>query len=77
MTGIPWNAYYYDGVGNSLPPTRTELIEAESESDAAKVAKSHMGRSKRVEIDGPRWWSAQKLVILAAEDGQGPLSKPH
>ncbi len=76
MSNVPWHAYYYDGVENSRPPTRTEMIEAETESDAAKVAKSHMGQCKRVEIVGPRWAPAQTLVILAGDEGQGALSNP-
>jgi hypothetical protein len=76
MPIAPWHAYYYDAVENSGPPTRTEMIEAESESDAARVAKSHMGRCKRVEIAGPRWANAQTLVILAGGEGQGEQPNP-
>jgi len=71
MTGVPWHAYYFNGTENSRPPTRTELIEAECENDAAEIAKSHMGRCKRVDIVGPRWASFQSRVILAGDDMPG------
>jgi hypothetical protein len=77
MANIPWQAYYYDRFENSGPPARTELIEAACETDAAEVAKSHMGRCKRVEIVGPRWANSLSRVILAGEDKQGPHAQPH
>jgi hypothetical protein len=77
MSTIPWNAYYYDGLETSSPPTRTEVIEAECENDAAQVARSHMGRSKRVEIVGPRWANSQSRVIVAGDDARGLLGKRH
>ena len=79
MTSLPWHAYYYDGLETSRPPTRIELIEAESETNAAKIAKSHMGGCKRVDIAGPRWVNAQTRVILAGEEvaGRSSVSKLH
>ena len=68
MTNIAWLAYYFDGVENSLPPALTELIEAQSMDDAAKIARSHMGLCKRVDIASPRWEAPQSCVILARAD---------
>ncbi len=67
MAIIAWQAYYFNSFANSLPPVRTELIEAENVDDAAKVATSHMGRCKRVDIASPRWEAPQSRVILARE----------
>jgi hypothetical protein len=68
MIKTAWQAFYFHGRDNSHPPARTELIEAPSEDDAAKVAKSHMGRCKRVDIAAPRWEPQQNRVILAQDD---------
>lgn len=76
MTNVPWHVYYFDGFENSRPPTRTELIEAESEDDAANVARSHMGRCKRVDIVGPRWAFSETRVILARDDVAGTGAAP-
>ena len=77
MTNIPWHVYFYTGTEASRPPSRTEVIEAECESDAATVAKSHMGNCRRVEIVGPRWANAQSRVILSDDVGPGWLSHLH
>jgi hypothetical protein len=77
MTNIPWHAYFYAGTESSRPPSRTEVIEAECENDAAKVAKSHMGNCKRVEIVGPRWANAQSRVIISDDVGPSSLSHLH
>ena len=53
MSNTAWQAFYYHGFDNSHPPARTELIEAPSEDEAAKIAESHMGRCKRVESPLP------------------------
>jgi hypothetical protein len=67
MTTIAWHAYYFDSFKNSLPPVLTELIEAESMDDAAKIAKSHMGRCTRVDITSPVWERPQRCVLLASD----------
>ena len=69
MSKTAWQAFYYHGCDNSHPPARTELIEAPSEDEAAKIAESHMGRCKRVDIAAPRWEPQQDMVILA-QDGR-------
>jgi len=77
MTNIPWHAYFYTGTETSLPPSRTEVIEAECENDAASVAKSHLGNCRRVEIVGPRWANAQSRVIFSDDVGPNALSHLH
>ena len=67
MSNTAWQAFYYHGFDNSHPPARTELIEAPSEDEAAKIATSHMGRCKRVDIAAPRWEPQQDMVILAQD----------
>ena len=39
MSNTAWQAFYYHGCDNSHPPARTELIEAASEDEAAKIAR--------------------------------------
>ncbi len=74
MTNHIWHAFYFEGFGDSGPPVRTELIEAESEDKAVEVAKGHLGRCKRVDLAPPRWEARQVRVILAEEDGPGRVS---
>ncbi|WP_158816766.1 hypothetical protein [Methylocapsa sp. S129] len=65
MANIAWHAYYFDSLENSSPPVRTEIIESESEDDAAKVATGHMGRCKRFDIAPLVWEPRQSRIILA------------
>ena len=67
MANIAWHAYYFNSFENSLPPARTEIIEAESEEGAAKIATAKMGRCVRVDITRPVWEPPQSRVILARE----------
>jgi hypothetical protein len=69
MTNHIWHAFYFEGFGTSGPPVRTELIEADSEEEAAKVAKDHLGNCKRVDLAAPRWEQPHTRVILAEEGG--------
>ena len=68
MSSNIWQAFYFHGRDNAHPPARTELIEAATEDDAAKVATSHMGHCQRVDIAAPRWEAQQDRVILAQDD---------
>jgi len=68
MTNHIWHAFYFEGFGTAGPPSRTELIEADSEDQAAQVAKAHLGRCKRVDLSPPRWEQATLRVILAEEE---------
>ena len=69
MPGTPFHAYYFDAEEKSRPPVRTELIEANSEAEAARVARGHMGQCKRVDIEHPRWEPQHTVTILASEVG--------
>jgi hypothetical protein len=69
MTNHIWHAFYFDGLAISGPPVRTELIEAESEDQAAEVAKGHLGHCKRVDLAPPRWERPHVRVIFAEEGG--------
>jgi hypothetical protein len=69
MTNHIWHAFYFEGSASSGPPVRTELIEAESEDEAAEVAKGHLGHCKRVDLAPPRWEGPTLRVILAEEGG--------
>jgi hypothetical protein len=68
MSETAWLAFYFRGLDDAHPPARTELIEAPNQDEAAKVARSHMGLCKRVDIASPRWESQQDLVILSRDD---------
>ena len=76
MTNHIWHAFYFDGLGGSMPPVRTELIEADSEDDAAKVAKDHLGGCKRVDLSPPRWEEA-KIIVIVADDRTSPSRSVH
>jgi hypothetical protein len=71
VTNIAWLAYYYNGTETSAPPALTELIEAQCLDDAVKIAKTHMGMCKRVEIASPRWAEPESRVVLAREEPAG------
>ena len=73
MTHHIWHAFYFQGFGTSGPPVRTELIEADSEEEAAKVAKDHLGNCKRVDLAAPRWEHPHTRVILAEEGGSAKV----
>jgi hypothetical protein len=66
-----WNAYYFDCLGVSLPPSRIIVIEASDEDQAAKIAISKMGRSVRVHVAQTIWDSAHPSSI------SGRASEPH
>ena len=74
MTKTPWQAFYFKGLDDCCPPSRTELIEAQSEDEAAKVAISHMGRCKRVDIQGPRWEPLRGRVIVAHDEQRATVA---
>jgi hypothetical protein len=68
VDNIPWHAYYFESFKSSSPPVLTEVIEAQSLDDAAKIATTHMGRLARVEIASPIWRTSQACTILASEE---------
>jgi hypothetical protein len=76
MTNHIWHAFYFEGSASTGPPVRTELIEAESEEEAAEVAKSHLGDCKRVDLAPPRW-EAPTLRVILAENGESEKPSVH
>ena len=67
MSSTAFQAYYFAAEETSLAPVRTELIVADSEDEAAVVARSHMGKCKRVDLAHPRWEPEHTVTILASE----------
>jgi hypothetical protein len=65
MANVAWHAYYFASRHDSMPPVRTEIIEAENEEDAARVAKGRMERCRRVDIARPVWAPPQGRTIYA------------
>jgi hypothetical protein len=66
MNKIPWLAFFFDCVDDSHAPLRTEVVEADNEDDAAKLANEHLGDCLRVAIARPAWVSPD-VAILARE----------
>jgi len=66
MNKIPWLAFFFDCADDSHAPLRTEVLEADCEDDAAKLAHEHLGDCIRVAIARPSWVSPD-VAILARE----------
>ncbi len=60
-----WHAFYFQAFNPSLPPTRSEVIEADTEDAAAEVARARLGDSKRVNLESPGWTTRKSRIILA------------
>jgi hypothetical protein len=67
-----WHAYYYDRTTESAPPVRSEVIEADNEEAAARVAREHLGGCVRVHLEAPRWMEVKSVVIVADEKVRQP-----
>lgn len=55
MAKHPWLAFFFDCVDESQPPVRTEVVEADSEDEAGKLATAHLDGCLRVAIARPVW----------------------
>ena len=55
MAKHPWLAFFFDCVDESQPPVRMEVVEADSEDEAGKLAAAHLGSCQRVAIARPVW----------------------
>ncbi|MDE3177245.1 MAG: hypothetical protein KGM15_14175 [Pseudomonadota bacterium] len=64
-----WHAFYYDRSGQSGPPCRSEVIQADDEEAAARVARAHLGECLRVTLEAATWMQPTSRVIFA-EDGE-------
>ncbi len=67
-----WHAFYYDRTAESAPPVRSEIIEADNEEAAARVAREHLGGCARVSLESPRWQQGKSLIIVADEKDRRP-----
>jgi hypothetical protein len=74
MAKSTWHAYYFDSFDNTLPPTRTETIQAESEDDAGRIATQLMGRSMRVHVTRPLWGAPNQAMSAGGDLSEGPSS---
>ena len=52
---MSWHAYFYESLDSSRPPAFSFWIEAESESEARKIALGRLGRCRRAELVRPFW----------------------
>jgi hypothetical protein len=66
-----WHAFYYDNSGLSAP-CRSEVIEADNEESAARVARSHLGQCQRVSLESAPWMGRKHSVIVAEERDRRP-----
>ena len=55
MATMSWHAYFYESLDSSRPPAFSFWIEAESESEAKKIALGRLGRCRRAELVRPFW----------------------
>jgi hypothetical protein len=62
-----WHAFYYDRSGQSVPPCRSEVIQAANEEAAARVARAHLGECQRVTLEAAHWMQPTTRVIFAEE----------
>ncbi len=59
-----WHAFYFDHAA-AQAPCRSEVIEAASEEEAARVARRHLGPCERVSLEAASWTDRSHRVILA------------
>jgi hypothetical protein len=60
-----WHAFYFDSEVSGMP-SRSEVIEASSEQDAARQARDRLGRCVRVSLEAASWTERRHLMIEAA-----------
>jgi hypothetical protein len=63
---MKWNAYYFDNLSAASKPVRVQMIEAEDEEEAGKIAIAAMGRSMRVNVARPIWAECNSPVDAEA-----------
>jgi len=59
-----WHAFYFDHAAAEAP-CRSEVIEAASEEDAARVAREHLGPCERVSLEAAAWTGGGRRIIHA------------
>ena len=60
-----WHAFYFDSAVAGMP-SRSEVIEASSEEDAARQARNRLRGCVRVSLEGASWTERRHLTIVAA-----------
>lgn len=65
MSQQVWHAFYFDSEVSGMP-TRSEVIEASCEEDAARQARNRLGGCARVSLEGASWTERRHLLIEAA-----------
>ena len=75
MSNQIWHAFYFDHAVAEAP-CRSEVIEAKSEEDAARVARDHLGVCERVSLEAASWTERKHRLILA-EKAEGHRSTLH
>jgi hypothetical protein len=66
MTHQIWHAFYYERTA-ATAPCRSEVIEADSEEAAARIAREHLGACERVSLEGAPWMQRKIRMIHAVE----------
>ncbi len=61
-----WHAFYYDRTA-ATSPCRSEVIEADNEEAAARIAREHLGACERVSLEGAPWMQRKGRIIHASE----------
>ena len=61
-----WHAFFFEGLSPAAAPVRTELIEADTDDEAVKLARDHLGDCKRVALEAPRqgWRGPSHLRVI-------------
>lgn len=62
-----WHAFYYDRAGEHAAPCRSEVIAADNEEAAERVAREHLGGCLRATLETASWMARVNRVIYAEE----------
>ena len=76
MAMMSWHAYFYDCLDSSRAPAFSFWIEAESESEARKIALSRLGPCRRAELIRP-FWEEPTPPLLVTNDAKADEWRRH
>jgi len=76
MAMMSWQAYFYENLDSSRPPAFSFWIEAESESEARKIAQSRLGHCRRAELIRP-FWEEHTPPLMVLNDGKADEWRRH
>lgn len=71
-----WHAFYFDSKVSAMP-SRSEVIEASNEADAARQARDRLGGCVRVSLEAASWTERGRLLIEAAPKARLSVSTLH